>query len=139
VWSSCSNSLTACASASSVMFSASTRVHGSLPSHQDSDPSWRFTLLDAGQKYTDSSRLEKVSAPQRLLQQVDIHTCENRGSSWLLMSLSFPTSRLDRQHGYVLTIISISVVCAATRRGTGVRELPFGDYWCCVSPARIPA
>jgi hypothetical protein len=123
VWSSCSNSLTACASASSVMFSASTRVHGSLPSHQDSDPScclhcsmlgqsiptlqdWRKSQLNSDATTSRYSHLRK----QRII---------------VVTYVTFlPTSRLDRQHGYVLTIISISVVWAATRRGTGVRELP---------------
>jgi hypothetical protein len=53
-------------------------------------------LLDVGQNDTDSSRRGKVSAQQRMLQQLDIPTCDkNRGSSWLLMSHSSPHPDFD--------------------------------------------
>lgn len=85
-------------------------------------------LLDVGQNDTDSSRREKVSAQQRMLQQLDIpnlrkKTEDRRGYLCHILP-HIPTSIL--QAGYVLTIISIRVVWAATRRGIGSREL---HYW----------
>jgi hypothetical protein len=110
-------------SSSSVTSSASTRVHGSLPSHQDSDPSCRLYCSTLGKSIPTlqdwrKSQLHKDATTTRYS-----HLRKQRIVVVTYVTF-FPTSRLDRQHGYVLTIISISVFCAATRRGTGVRELP---------------
>lgn len=79
------------------MFSASTGYVGSLPSHQDSDPSCRVTLARRwAKRYRLFKKGKSLSSTENATAtRYSQLAKKNRGSSWLLMSHSSPHPDFD--------------------------------------------